>query len=164
MLDVTWVDLVMILILSAFCLHGFIRGFFQQVSALAGLFLGVYLALLFGEEGGLFLAEQFPLSPVPAQIISFIGIVVIVALSVRYLGRFLRFLFRLLSLSVLDRLAGGLFGIFKGGLLIYLLIFLATKLPYPDIQVFLDSSFLAHDILALSPYLQESMESFLALF
>jgi membrane protein required for colicin V production len=125
-----WVDWVIILVMVLSVLAGLSQGFFRSVCSLGGLILGLALA-----------AWNYRLAEAPlrsllhsdesADIIGFVVIALVVMIIAGILGNFLAKALHAIGLGCLDKLAGGIFGLFQGFLLITLAI-LVTIAFYPQ--------------------------------
>jgi membrane protein required for colicin V production len=113
----TLVDWVIVAILVGAVLGGLIEGFFRSACSLGGLILGLTLAAWNYDVG----AKMFlPLVRVPAvaNTIAFLLIALLVMALIGLIGNLLARTFRLLGLGWLDGLAGAVFGLFQGAMLI----------------------------------------------
>jgi membrane protein required for colicin V production len=110
-------DIILALLLAYGLIKGLFKGFFVEVASLLGLILGVYGALLFSDLVAALLEPYVDLEEnylaMIAFVITFIGIVVLIALS----GKLLTKLASLVMLGWLNRLLGGVFGLLKVALI-----------------------------------------------
>ena len=65
----------------------------------------------------------------------------------------------IIFLEPVDRLLGGLLGVIKGGLLCYLLVLILDQIPYTQVVKIVDSSYLAGNLLKLTPIIQENIQN-----
>jgi len=125
-----WVDWAIILVMVLSVLGGLSQGFFRSVCSLGGLVLGLALA-----------AWNYPVVAAPlkplvhseeiADIIGFLVIAILIMIIAGILGNFLARTLHAIGLGCLDRIAGGIFGLFQGFLLVTLAI-LVTIAFYPQ--------------------------------
>jgi membrane protein required for colicin V production len=122
-------DLAIVVVIALTMLGGLTQGFFRSACSLGGLFLGLALAAW---NYGLVAAMVFPLVHITsvANVIGFLLIALIVMGLAAVAGKILSKVFHYMGLSCLDRLAGAVFGIFQGALLVTLVI-LATVAFFP---------------------------------
>lgn len=120
-LAVGLVDWAVIVILSVSVIFGLAEGFFRSVFSLGGLLLGLLLAAWNYSSLATLL---FPLlhSQRVASTISYLLIALLVMGLASLAGKILSKFFHIMGLGCLDRLAGGVFGFFKGSLLVILAI------------------------------------------
>ncbi|KAA6464952.1 CvpA family protein [Acidobacteria bacterium AB60] len=113
----TLVDWAVVIILICAVLGGLAQGFFRSICSLGGLILGLVIAAWnYGHLASLLL----PLVRIPAiaNTIGFLLIAILVSALIGLLGNLLAKAFRLLGLGWLDSLAGGIFGLFQGVVLV----------------------------------------------
>src|SRR6201993_1116959 len=113
----TLVDWIVIIILLCAVLAGLAQGFFRSVCSLGGLILGLVIAAWnYGHLANLLI----PLVRIPAvaNTIAFLLIAIVVSALIGLIGNLLAKAFRLLGLGWLDSLAGGIFGLLQGVVLV----------------------------------------------
>jgi len=113
----TLVDWAVIILMVSAVLAGLAQGFFRSACSLGGLILGLVIAAWnYGHLASLLI----PLVRIPAvaNTIGFLLIAILVSALVGLLGNLLAKAFRLLGLGWLDSLAGGIFGLFQGVVLV----------------------------------------------
>ncbi len=120
-----WLDIGILVMFAVFIGRGLWAGFSVAVSTLFGVVLGFYVA-----------AQQFPfvavrLSPFVHRepwlsLLSFALLFVVVYLAFLVAGILLRGFFRVIKLSWLDRLLGGVVGLAKGLIFAGIMIFVLT--------------------------------------
>jgi membrane protein required for colicin V production len=102
-------------------LMAFLHGFFVEVCALVGLVAGVIVAgqyyLQVAPNAGRLVHE-----PAAAKALAFLLIAFAVMLAAAIVGRVLRWILRRVGLGWADRLAGGVFGLVKGYVLVALAV------------------------------------------
>ncbi len=135
-----WLDIGILVMFAFFIGRGLWAGFSVAVSTLFGVVLGFYVA-----------AQQFPfvsvkLSPfihneLWRSLISFALLFLVVYLAFLVAGILLRGFFRVIKLSWLDRLLGGVVGLAKGLIFAGIMIFILT-LVLPEGSPLLKSSLL----------------------
>jgi membrane protein required for colicin V production len=119
------VDVSIVLVIVLAMLSGFREGFFRSFCATGGLLLGLLLAAWNYERGARLLLPLVRLRPV-AEAIGFLAIAVFVMAAAAFAGKFLSRALHYMGLSFLDRLAGGIFGFFKGALMVTLVVLVAV--------------------------------------
>jgi membrane protein required for colicin V production len=131
-MGLTLVDWIIVAMLAAAVLGGFIRGFFRSAFSLAGLIAGLALA---SWNYWRFAAVLKPLvhSVEVANAIAFLVIALLVMLIAAITGAVLAKVFEKVGLSCLDRLAGGVFG-FVEGLVFVTICILVTVAFFPQTQ------------------------------
>jgi membrane protein required for colicin V production len=111
--------------LAVSVLGGLQQGFFRSVCSLGGLLLGLALAAWNYARVAALLRPLVRIEAV-ADTIGFLLIALVVMALAGVLGSILAKTFHKLGLGCLDRLAGGVFGLFQGVLLVTLCILVAV--------------------------------------
>ena len=106
-------DYLILTVLLIGFVRGLIKGFIVEVASFVALIGGVYGAIHFSKSMGEFLKNYIDWSQnaitLSAFAITFIGIVILVALA----GKILTKIAKIATLGILNQLLGGLFGLFK---------------------------------------------------
>lgn len=161
MREIAFIDLGIILLLLFFLARGYQQGLIRQSIALVGLILGLKIA----SDNYLYLSTvletQFHLHKPVANVLGFAALLIVVLILVNLVGWFLNNLTKLLFLSFFDRISGAVVGLLKGGVLVYLILLLISKVPYHQVTNELDRSVLAKDLLSLTPYIEENLDQIL---
>ena len=119
------IDYIILIPLVYFTVKGVLRGFFKEISSLAGIVLGVLLGNVYQPELSKLLYNYFPDSKyVPLISLALIFVVIFILCSLAGWG--LRQLFKKASLGWFDRLMGGVFAAAKIGFLSYVAIIILT--------------------------------------
>jgi membrane protein required for colicin V production len=126
----TWVDWAIVIVMVMSIIGGLTQGFFRSICSLGGLVLGLVLA------AWNYAIVAAPLKPIVhseemADIIGFLLVALLVMLVAGILGSVLGKTMHQIGLGCLDRIAGGIFGLFQGALLVTLAI-LVTVAFYPQ--------------------------------
>jgi membrane protein required for colicin V production len=115
---VDW-GVIVILIISIIC--GFAQGFFRSACGLFGLLIGLSVASWNYHRVAGSLLRFITIESV-ANIIAFLLIFILVVAIAGLIGHLLAKAFHLIGLGWLDSLAGGVFGIFQGAVIITIII------------------------------------------
>jgi membrane protein required for colicin V production len=119
-----WIDIVLIIILLVLGLHGLMIGIIRSICDIIGILMAYVLAVSFS---GLLAMPRF---------VGFLLIFVIIVVAVHLLGRIISRAIRSTPLGTIDRLLGGLLGLFKGLVIcfVFLIVLLLVKRPNTAIQ------------------------------
>ncbi len=133
-----WVDLLLLglLLLSAFV--GLWRGLLFEVMSLAGWLVAYFGAVWVSPEVAPHLPVGAPGSALKLSasfLLTFVAVLIVWSL----LSRLLRMLLRATPLSVVDRLLGGLFGVLRGLLLVFVLYTAVGWTPWVRSQAWAQS-------------------------
>ena len=125
------VDIAILAILVGFLLKGIFRGLLREICSLLGLVLGGVFAFTFHVPLAQALTDRFSLSATIAVWGAFLAIFLLVVLLFAVLGFVLHRFVKLVLLGGFNRLAGGLFGIIQGVVIlaIFLLILNSQVAP-----------------------------------
>jgi membrane protein required for colicin V production len=116
------VDLAILIILTLLTIRGFFRGIILEITALFGLLISFLLASLYYKSLSFRLARFLSGHEVLLAFFSFALLFILSFFIIRLLARAARGVLRLAFLSWLDRILGGLLGLFKGVVIIMVLI------------------------------------------
>ncbi len=150
-------DIIIMIIFLYFLLSGYKSGLIKQVSKIFGLITAILVAINQFEPFSEYLEPYLELPPQVLMVLSFIIIFIIINIAVHIVGVFLSKLVKFLYLSPLDYLAGSLFGILKGGIFAYFLVFVLNEIPYEIISEQISSSYFSTHLLELTPFIQENL-------
>lgn len=109
-----WVDIVLIIVLTILALHGLLIGIIRSVFDIIGILIGYVLAVSFSGSVGI------------PRFLAFLLIFVLIVVAVHILGRIISKAIRTTPLGTIDRILGGLLGLFKG--LVVCFVFLLVLL------------------------------------
>jgi membrane protein required for colicin V production len=106
---------------------GFKKGLIIELSTLLALILGVFVSLYFSDITADFLKDIFDLKTKYLKLISFIITFLLVVIAVNLVGKLIEKFVNMVSLSFLNKSAGGLFGVLKAVIFLSLLVFFIEK-------------------------------------
>lgn len=121
-------DIVITVLLAIGLVRGVLKGFFVEVASLISLILGVYVASHFSHYVGNYLVKYITLEEQYLKLISFAVTFILVVLGVALLGKFITKIADVASLGLLNRIAGGVFGALKYGLLVSVIFLVLGKI------------------------------------
>ena len=118
-----WLDVLLLLPLLVGLVRGLMRGLISEIIAFVVVILGVLGSRFAAPPFSAWLLQQFAwpqgVCDVVAYILLFLTIAIILAIVARLLTKFLR----AIHLSWANRLAGGLFGMVKYGIIVLVVVF-----------------------------------------
>lgn len=118
-----WLDIVFTIPLLWFMYKGFRNGLIIELASLAALALGIFVALHFSFYAEDYLRENFEIADNYLYIISFAITFIIVAVLVYLVGKIIHKLVNIIALGLLNRLAGGIFGLLKTVLVLSVILY-----------------------------------------
>jgi membrane protein required for colicin V production len=156
MADLTWIDMVVIVVIAASALLSLLRGLIQEVASLA-----IWVLALVGASRLAYLvAELLPewATPPIQQTVGFVVILVLILILGKLVTRALKELVSAVGIGMIDRVLGAAFGLARGGLIVVVLAVLAamTSLPtQPAWQNAASRPFLELGIRTAAPWLPD---------
>ena len=104
------------------------KGFVHELASLAAIVLGIILAYSFSDEVALYLSNQFDEEGAWIKILSYVLIFFSVGLSLHFIASALTRMLKMMSLGLVNRILGAVFGLIKMLLILLILVFLLD--PY----------------------------------
>lgn len=153
------IDTIILLVLGAFFLIGFVRGFIREVGSLLGFFVSLYLANTFypllipAIKPSL---EQWPIIAQPVSILiayfgTFIGSQILIGIVVRLLDFLVKHFAPIPFLKTANRVVGGALGILEGVFLLSAILFVLMNFPFSkDLDKRIHDSTLAPQIVKVA--------------
>ena len=115
----TFVDTITVLLFVASVVIGYMRELVKQATSLVGYILGIIACNAFGDTATDILltvmpsAAQWPLASVTTHAVAVIVLFLLISLSVRVAGMFLRSIVDMLHLGIIDNIGGSALCLFK---------------------------------------------------
>jgi len=125
------VDITILVILCFFLLKGIFRGLLREVCSLLGLVLGGIFAFTFHLPLAQFLQDSFNLSAQLCIWGSFLSIFLLVVILFAVIGFVLHRFVKLVFLGGFNRLAGAIFGIIQGVVILAMIILALSSSVVP---------------------------------
>jgi len=124
-------DLFILIVISLFFIRGVFRGLVLELVSVAGLIFGYLIAITYVDFFSTLLIKYFPILPKSAStIISFIALFIVINIVLRFIGNILTRTLKFAMLGWLNRILGGFFGLLKGILVLSILVFLLSFIPF----------------------------------
>jgi membrane protein required for colicin V production len=117
-----YIDIIFLVLLALFSWQGFRRGFVIELASLAALVLGIYAALYFSGYVADFLSNSLSMGPQYVKVVAFLITFIVIVFLVYALGRLLEKLVDMVALGFVNKIAGVVFGILKGAVLISIVL------------------------------------------
>jgi len=155
---INFLDIIILVVMLFFAYNGFRRGFIDQTSTILGLIAALFVAVRQYDYFQTLLEPYLDLSTSLLQFISFAVIFIVVNIVIHVIGISLKNLTDAIFLKPVDKAAGFLLGLFKAGIIIYLLILIMAQIPYSKVNGVVEDSFLAQRIIEASPFIQSKIE------
>jgi uncharacterized membrane protein required for colicin V production len=127
-------DMIILIILAGFVFYGLFFSLIRTFGSLAGLILGVWLALIFYSTAFGWVKNLFFGHELAGKVITFIILFTIINRLIGFVFAILDRTFDLLSvipfLKTINRLAGAVLGFIEGGLVIGLILLFISQTAY----------------------------------
>jgi membrane protein required for colicin V production len=124
-------DIAILLLLAGFTLKGLWRGLLRELCSLCGLFGGLFLGVRFHAPLAELLIERVTWPNQLCVVIAFAALFLLTVIFFGLLGFVLSRFIKLLFLGGFNRVAGALFGLVQGGLLLTLVLYGLSLSPLP---------------------------------
>ena len=111
-------DIVILVLLLFGFVRGLAKGFFVEVASLAALIGGVYGAIHFSFFAGNFLEESVSWSENNISLVAFAITFIAIVIVVGMVGKMLTKIADYAALGIINKIAGGIFGLLKIGLIL----------------------------------------------
>jgi membrane protein required for colicin V production len=146
-MGLTAIDLVFIVIILIFAIHCALKGFVSEAMSLAAVILGVLSAIFFFRSGAAFIRGSFmPEIKVIPEILAFLMIFFIAFIAIKMFEGMLKTIIQKIRLGGLDRTLGFIFGVAEGIIVVCLVLFIISILPFDSDRI-LGESFFAKGLL-----------------
>jgi membrane protein required for colicin V production len=146
--EIVVIDIIFIGIIIIFALNCAVKGFIREVMSLAAAILGALSAIFFFRAGAVFVRDSYmPEIKVLPEIIAFVGIFLIVFVSIKLLEVMLKNIVEGIHLGGPDHVLGFIFGVAEGIIVVCFLLFVISVQPFFDSDSILNGSFFAELLL-----------------
>ena len=108
-----WIDLVLGLLLVYAFYKGFKNGLIIELTSLLALILGLFLAYSFSDKTATVLDQWVDWSDTSLSIVAFLLTFLLVVILINLLGKAISKLIGMMALGLMNKLAGGIFGLIK---------------------------------------------------
>ena len=138
-----WIDIAILMIIAISALISLVRGFIREALSLAGWIVAIWVALNFSSN----LADLFGIYiSVPSLriIIAFTALFVTTLLLAALVNHLMVQLIKKTGLSGTDRMIGIIFGAMRGGVVVGILVLLASLTTFPQDPSWKESRLVGH--------------------
>lgn len=124
-----WLDIIFILILIGCIAYSVYRGLVKEVFSLASIAIGYIAAVNYYLPISVYTAKV--LNPSISKWVSFVIIFIVVFIAVILIGKLIQMVLNVsVTLTVVDRAAGGIIGAAKGVIILSIVILFLSAIPY----------------------------------
>lgn len=152
-----WVDIGIIALLGVAVVLGFKKGLVQEIVGIVALVAAFFFALLFHPAAAGALLQAFPKLPAGiAPTGGFIAMFLAAFLAITLAGWLLAKIIKATPLDFADKLGGMTVGLFKGALVISILLLLLALVPLPrEVTQKMDRSAAIRSVRKVAPWVYE---------
>ncbi len=119
-------DIAILIIVALMTVRGFFRGIVQEAATLLGMIVSFFLAALYYKDLASWLDRFLPNHQILLSFFCFVFLFILCIFLFNFLAILARGAIRLALLGWLDRTLGGLFGLIKGAVIIFVLVTILT--------------------------------------
>lgn len=125
-------DIILAVLLIFGLVKGYFNGFILEVASLASLILGIYISMYFSHFVASLISNWVDLDSAVTQIIAFGGTFLAVVIGVNLAGKLFTKLAESISLGVLNKILGAVFGLLKIALIVSIVLIVFDGLNKND--------------------------------
>ena len=128
--DIPVIDYIFAGLILLMVVHGYIKGFIEELFSWAALILAIWAAVLLNSAGAVFIRERFMQNVrVVPEILAFVAIFILVLIVIKLLERVLKNVIVGANLGTVNKILGALFGLVEGFAFTLLIIFVFSVQP-----------------------------------
>jgi membrane protein required for colicin V production len=131
-------DIVLLVILIAAAISGFVKGFFVELASIVSLILGIWAAVEFSGFVQQWLSNYVHWSINSMRLVAFILIFIFVVIVVHLIATLTEKFVKAIALSIFSRLAGAVFGVLKSAFILSILMIIVVKIENFTISIIPD--------------------------
>jgi membrane protein required for colicin V production len=127
------IDWVFIALIVLMVVHGYVKGFVEEIFSWATIVLAIWMGVLFYPAGGAFIRTKIMANVrVVPEVLAFVAIFVIVTVVLKLLERILKDVIQGAELGTLNKVIGAIFGVVEGLAITTLILFVLRVQPLFD--------------------------------
>lgn len=134
------VDIVLVVILVAAAISGFVKGFFVELASIVSLILGIWAAVKFSGFVQQWLLKYLNWNNDAMRLVAFLLIFVFVVIVVHLIATIAEKFVKAVALSIFSRLAGAVFGVLKAAFILSILMIVILKIENFTINIIPDKA------------------------
>lgn len=121
------IDVIVMLLLGLAFLIGFRNGFVKTIISLISWVIGIYIAVLYGENVAQYIHNKISLSPELIRIFAFVGVFLLVVLIFNLIAQLITKALSLIMMGMLNKILGGLFNVLKYAVVLSFIIMVVNS-------------------------------------
>jgi membrane protein required for colicin V production len=124
------IDYIFIFLILLMIVHGFIKGFIEELFSWAALILAIWAAVLLNPAAAAFIRQKAMQNVrVVPEILGFAAIFILVMIVIKFLEKILKDVIAGANLGSVNKILGALFGLVEGFAFVVLVIFVLSVQP-----------------------------------
>ena len=144
------IDYIFIFLILLMIVHGYIKGFIEELFSWAALILAIWVAVLLNSAAAAFIRQRIMQNVrVVPEILGFAAVFILVMIVIKFLEKILRDVIAGANLGTVNRILGAIFGLVEGLAFVILIIFVLVVQPLFNPSKILQDSFFAQIMLPL---------------
>jgi len=144
------IDYIFIFLILLMIVHGYIKGFIDELFSWAALILAIWAAVLLNSSAAAFIRQRTMQNVrVVPEILGFAAVFILVMVVIKFLEKILRDVIAGANLGNVDRILGAVFGLIEGLAFVVLIIFVLVVQPLFSPSKILQDSVFAQIILPI---------------
>ena len=153
MSNLSVIDVVFIALIVLMLVHGYVKGFVEEIFSWATIVLAIWMGVLFYPAGGAFIRTKIleNVRVVP-ELLAFVAIFLIVTFILKMLERILKDVIHGAKLGNLNKILGALFGVIEGLAITTLILFVLRVQPLFDASNLIGESIFAEFLLPFTTF------------
>jgi membrane protein required for colicin V production len=142
------IDYIFIFLILLMIVHGFIKGFIEELFSWAAMILAIWVAVLLNPAAAAFIREKAMENVrVVPEILGFAAVFILVMIVIKFLEKILRDVIAGANLGNVNKILGALFGLVEGFAFVVLVIFVLSVQPLFNASKILQDSVFAQIML-----------------
>lgn len=121
-------DIIVLVCLGYGLIRGLIKGFVVEIAGVIALFIGVLGAFKFASTFAQFIQHYIELNPKIVQGVSFLLLFIGIVYGISLLAKMITKTLQIAALGLINRLAGGLFGVIKWAVILSALLVIFNQI------------------------------------
>ena len=142
------IDYIFIFLILLMIVHGYIKGFIEELFSWAALILAIWVAVLLNSAAAAFIRQRAMQNVrVVPEILGFAAVFILIMVVIKFLEKILRDVIAGANLGNVNKILGALFGLVEGFAFVILVIFVLSVQPLFDPSKILSESVFAQIML-----------------
>ncbi|MDR1803342.1 MAG: CvpA family protein [Treponema sp.] len=148
------IDWVFIALIVLMLVHGYVKGFIEEIFSWATIVLALWMGVIFYQAGGAFLRTKILANVrVVPEVLAFVAIFIIVTFVLKTLERILKDVIQGAKLGSANKVIGAVFGVVEGLAITTLILFVLRVQPLFDASNLIGESVLAEFLLPFTTFI-----------